>query len=609
MEPIRHKIREHIITNHKKAEELKYDNISKMFFRTSLSMIFTELVGVVAVFIDGIITSHYIGIDAYSGISLLGPFTSILLVIAGFLSTGSMIVCSRFIGEGKREEANEVLNLSILLSIVTSLIFILTCIFAPNILLKLCGVNVNKYPELNPHMYGYLNGYMFGIPALILIQVIGPIIVMDSGKKIFSISSLVLCLVDIGADLLNAFVFHGGAFGMGLATSISYTLQLLLLVIHFARRNSYYRFSFKYMKFKHLGGIFKNGTPALIKKIAGALRDIFLNYINIMFALTAAAIAARGIQSDMFKFLFCIPTGLGRTLITMAGIYYSARDMKGLRKLYIGSFRIGSIMSAVAGVIAFFLAPVISGIYTDDPEVLSLAVFSIRWMSVALVFDTVIVLIQHYLQGTDNLKRANILSFCERFVVPVITAFILGMLYGSKGILASVAVGKMILLLGIFVVICIRSKGFPKKTADLMFLPEGFGGKEEDNMYAAIRTMDDVMVQSGRTKEFCLSHGVSEAIASQMSLFVEEMAKNVIEYAEQNHDEYINVDFRLYVEDGELYISMMDLGDLFDPTAFYELNKDNKEHIGIRMVTNLSDEMRYFSTFNSNNLVICMHTE
>lgn len=85
----------------------------------------------------------------------------------------------------------------------------------------------------------YLHGYMIGIPALMLIQVLGPMIVMDGGKKLFSLSAAALCVVDVIGDLLNAFVFHGGSFGMGLATSVAFMIQLAMLLGRFFRAGSY----------------------------------------------------------------------------------------------------------------------------------------------------------------------------------------------------------------------------------------------------------------------------------------------------------------------------------------------------------------------------------
>lgn len=77
------------------------DNISSIFLTTALAMIFTEATGVVAVLIDGIIASQFLGEELYAGISLLRPFTRIILVLAGFLASGCAAVCSRMITQGK----------------------------------------------------------------------------------------------------------------------------------------------------------------------------------------------------------------------------------------------------------------------------------------------------------------------------------------------------------------------------------------------------------------------------------------------------------------------------------------------------------------------------
>jgi len=581
-----------------------------MFRSTAIIMMLNELTGVIAVLIDGIITSQGLGVDAYSGISLLRPFSSVVLMLAGFLSTGCSIVASRMIGAGKKNEANEAFNMSALFSLVFAAILILLCLAIPNGILNICGVKLSKYPELNPYLFDYMKGYIIGIPALMLIQVFGPVLVMDGGKRIFTISSVLLCAADIIGDLLNVYVFHGGALGMGLATSAAYYVQLVVLVIHFLKRSSYFRLSLKACKLRCLKDLTRNGTPALIKKLAGTLRDILLNYINIMVAVSAVAIAARGIQSDMFQFLFCIPTGIGRTLLTMVGIYYSANDYIGLRRLLSYALRFGVIISGIAAAITFIAAPLLTGMYTSDPEVSSLTVFSIRWMSVALIFDTSIVLVQHYLQGTGNLKHANILSICERFAAPTACALIMGLLFGSEGILASVAVSKIILLILIFISNCIINRGIPKDWIQVMFLPKGFGGTQSENMYAEVRTREDAVMISEQTRLFCLDHGTDDKAALYTSLFVEEMTVNVLEHADKKGIKNICVDFRLFVSDENIYFTLMDLSDQFDPTIFYELHKEDlpSDHIGIRMVTKLAEEVRYYSSFKSNNLtVISLH--
>ena len=89
-------------------------------------------------------------------------------------------------------------------------------------------------------------------------------------------------------------------------------------------------------------------------------------------------------------------------------------------------------------------------------------------------------------------------------------------------------------------------------------------------------------------------------------LFVEEMTVNVLDHADKVKKEGIYIDFRLFANGGDLCFSMMDLGDYFDPTLFYELHADDSptKNLGIRMVMNMAEEVRYYSAFGSNNLVV-----
>ena len=168
-------------------ERVKIDNIASMLLSTSIALIFTELTAVIAIVIDGVIASRFLGVDAYSGISMLGPLSGMVLMLAGFVSTGCTVACSQLVGIGEKEHANEAFNLSALLCLVLSALVMIFCVLSPTTILHICGVPLSKYPELSPYMYDFLKGYMVGFPVLMLIQVIGPILTMDGGKNIFTV--------------------------------------------------------------------------------------------------------------------------------------------------------------------------------------------------------------------------------------------------------------------------------------------------------------------------------------------------------------------------------------------------------------------------------------
>ena len=581
-------------------------NISSIFLSTAIAMVITEISGVLTSLIDGVVSSRFLDIAIYSSISLLKPLSRIISVVSGFLSTGCNIVWSRLVGTGEKEDANATFNLCILIGLLFSGLILLICFFTPNLMFSLCGITLNKYPELIPHLRDYLRGFMIGIPVHMICQVSGPILVMDNGKKSFTISSMVLAIVDICAGLANVFIFHGGAFGMGLAASLAYIAQFIVLLPLLLNRKRYFHLAFVKLKYALLPPVVRNGTPAFTKRLAVTLRDTFINYFNLILAMNAIAIAAKGIQNDLFSFFFCIAVGFGRTLITMVGIYHGSQDREGLIILYSYAMKTGILFTGVVSLFTLIFAPALSGLYTNDPEALSLTIFSIRCMASSMIFDTITCLCQYYFQGIGDMKRANILTMLERFIIPVACAVVMGLLYGSKGILASIAIGKFLLFFLMLIFNIIDLKRFPKSWEDIMYLPVDFGQGKIDNIYARMEDINDVIAISEKTRDFCLEHGSDNKHAQLMSLFVEEIGVNVFEHAQKAHSKRSGIDFRLMINEDYIRFYMSDLGELFDPTSFYELHQSDsaQEHIGIRLVMKAAKEVRYYSTFNANNLIV-----
>ena len=577
-----------------------------MFLSTAVAMIFTQLAGVIAGIIDGIVTSRYLGQAAYSAVSLLGPFTGTLLLLAGFLATGSQVVCSQLVGNGKKDEANRIFSITTAITAALSLLLLLGCAYFPRQLFAICGVSIENNPNIYPEMLRYLHGYMIGIPALMLIQVLGPMVVMDGGKKLFSLSAAALCVTDVIGDLLNAFVFHGGSFGMGLATSVSFVVQLAILLSRFFRAGSYFHFSLRSCRISDMKGVVREGSPTFVRELATVLRDLFINRINLALALSTAAVAARGVQNDLNSLMFCIGVGVGHTLISMTGIYYSVEDKQGLKRLFITAAKTGLMISGGAGIICFAGSGAIARFYMNDPEAVALSAFSIRCMALGLVLDTLLISFQSYLQGIGNRKLVNLMNFGERFFVPVLTAFTLGRLFGSKGIMASIAVSKALLSLMVFALVCIRRRGFPRSWEDFMFLPKGFGGKAADSRQAQLADIGDVMRESAAAERFCLDHGVDEKLAKWTALFVEEMGGNILQHGVSNRAAGVCVDYRIFVNGGRICLCLRDYGEAFDPTRYFEAHRSDGgyDHMGIRMVMSRAKEVHYFNTFGSNNILL-----
>ena len=579
--------------------------IGLMFISSSIVMILSQIIGFATIIIDGIITSRMLGNEAYSAIALIQPFVSIVLMFAGFLSVGNQIVCSKLVGKGKKHDANSVFSLSMGIAFVFSVLILLFCIFTPDVLLNICGVSIEKHPDLYQPMMDYLKGYMLTVPALMLIQVMGHVVIMDNDKSLFTASAVVLCVIDIIGDLLNVFVFKGGTFGMGLASTISYYAQGLVLLTHFFKKNSYFTLRPRRFMFKTVLEIFSTGAPALVTRLATTLRNLYISRLNLAVALTAAGVVAKGIQGDVNNLMFCFSLGLGRAMSSLTSLHFGANDRSGLKRLFRSAMKATLFISIAVGAVVFLAGPLIVRIYTSDPSVKELAVFGISCMAVGLVFDALATVYMDYLQGVGKKKLVNVLVFFERFFVPVGSAFVLGSRFGSKGVLASLALSKFLMILVILIVVCVYRKLDAKKPEGFLLLDKDFGGADEDNLYAHIETIDDVMRECTRVEAFCLQHGTEHRVAKHMALALEELAVNVVTHGKKSRYGDFGIDYRLMMEGETITLTIRDLCQYFNPVAWYEAHGsgDSEEGLGLRIITGLAKDIRYFNAFNSNNIV------
>ena len=587
------------------------DVISKMFFSASIAMMFTVFVGTAAQFLDGVITSRFLGNDAYSAISLFGPLNGIFLMLASFIASGNQIVCAGYIGKGKKEQANSVFTFCVLAGLLIAAILILLCVAVPDPLLAYCGVTKAGKPVLYDNMLSYIRGYLFGLPALIAVQILGPIVVLDNGKKIFSISALVLCVTDVVLDLVNALLLHWGTFGMGLATSVSLTVQLVMLVTFLLRKGGRARFSLKAFRRKEISELAKTGSPTLVQSLAISLRDVAINRLNLLFAVSTAALVARGVQYDFSMVLFCMSDGIAYTMVSMTGIYHGVNDKVGLKRVFQYGMSLSLRFAVVSAALVFLLAPQIAGFYTADPETAAFSTFAIRCMAVSQLADFPVCIYINYLKGLRKNRTVILLNILDRFVFPLVSAAALSFAFGSKGLLASLALGKYLVLSSVILILWVKNKKFPRRVEQFMLLPEDYGGGKSDNLYGSVSTMEDVIRESRRMEGFCIIQGTDDKSATRMSLLMEEMGGNIVQHGSPDARKASGAEYRLFVSGSRICLTLRDYNQAFDPVAWDKANagREVDEGMGIRMVMGLAKDTRYFNAFGSNNLILWLDAE
>ena len=107
------------------------DIIPAMFFATAVTMILTNLTEYISVLVDGIITSRFLGHEAYSAVALFNPLIGLLLLVSNAITTGSQVEISRSLGAGNRDKANSAFSITLLIMAVAAFILIMAWLIIP----------------------------------------------------------------------------------------------------------------------------------------------------------------------------------------------------------------------------------------------------------------------------------------------------------------------------------------------------------------------------------------------------------------------------------------------------------------------------------------------
>ena len=100
------------------SDNFTYKKLLKFTLPSIIMMIFTSIYGVV----DGIFVSNFAGKTPFAAVNLIIPVFFIIGAFGFMIGTGGSALVARFLGEGKKEKANETFSMLIYVSLIFALI-------------------------------------------------------------------------------------------------------------------------------------------------------------------------------------------------------------------------------------------------------------------------------------------------------------------------------------------------------------------------------------------------------------------------------------------------------------------------------------------------------
>ena len=580
--------------------------ISRLFKKSVISIIAAAIATMVGIVIDGIVIGRFLGPDSMAAYGLVTPVINLATAFSGILATGAQIICAQHLGAGNAQKARRAFSMCMIITVAVSVIMVSVMLIFRNDIAVLLGAHGNS-SHLLSQTSDYLLGIVFSFPCVLFLFEFNSLMRLDGDANRVIVAVIVMTVLDIAGDLVNALVIHGGMLGMGITTSISYFAALVIMLLHFTKKDIIFKFSFKGLHIKDLGEIFATGSSSAIGSASSMLRNTVLNQIMVATLLSSTSVAALGIVNTVFNFTSSTMLGVAMTTAMIAGMILGEQDRTAAEALIKITVKTSLVVGGVLTLLLLIFADSIAGAFgsSDGAGMVALASRGLRIYALSILLYGINVSFINYTQGMRRMFMSGAICFLDNFPLIVLPALALFKVLDADAVWWAFLIGESLCLLIICVMAAVRKRGMPYRAKDFLFLKEPFGIAEENTLDFSVTNAEDVVPASSAVEKFCEEKGAKPKESMMLALFVEELGNNIINYGFADGKKH-SIDILVMKLDNGWRLRIRDDCYRFDPTEWIKLHNtdDPTKNIGIRMVCGMAKDINYLSTLELNNICI-----
>ena len=402
---------------------------------TTISMLVTNIYNMADTFFVG-----SLGNSASGAVGIVFGLMAIIQAIGFMFGHGGGSIIARRLGEKDVKSAEKYASLSFFSALFVGTIFGILglCLIEP--LMRLLG----STDTILPYAKTYGSFILIVTPVTMTSFVLNNILRYEGKAYLAMIGLTIGGVINIALDPIFIFALDMGIAGAGLATALSQCVSFSILLSMFLRGKTQSHLSLA-VALANLPDIFlimKTGFPSLVRQglssvATTTLNDLAGNYGD-------AAVAAMSIVNRICFFIFAVGLGIGQGFQPVAAFNYGARKYTRVRKAFFFTFFVGEALLSIFAVGGIVASGNLIGIFRNDPEVIQIGTFALRFQLLALFFQPLTICATMLFQSIGENKTATILSMLRSglFFIPLI--YVLSSVWGLPGIQTSQAIADVL---------------------------------------------------------------------------------------------------------------------------------------------------------------------
>lgn len=407
--------------------------VPKLVINMSLPIMISMLVQSMYNIVDSVFVAK-ISEDALTATSIAYSAQILQIAVAVGTGVGVNALVSRKLGAKRFEEANEAATTGLILSVLSSLIFVLWGIFGTEAFIRRFSDNelIVSYGTVYLQICQvFATGIFLGTITQRLLQA--------TGKTFLSmLAQMAGAIVNLILDPIMIFGLLGcpemGIAGAAIATVIGQWVSALLGLILNYVQNKEIRFSFRGFRFRadNLKAIYKVGAPTILTQAFGSIMVASMNMILIMFSSTAVAFF--GVYFKLQNFLFMPMNGLGQGTLPIISFNYGAGNKTRIRNTYKTTISLGIGIGLIGAAVFAAVPELLLDCFSASDTMKAIGIPALRIIAPSFIPAAVTMIIGYTVSGLGNGFVNMAATALRQFVILLPAVLLLGNLGGISAV-------------------------------------------------------------------------------------------------------------------------------------------------------------------------------
>lgn len=422
------------------SDHFSYQKLLRFVAPSILMMIVTSIYSIV----DGFFVSNFVGKNPFAALNLIFPVIMALAAFGFMIGTGGSALIAKTLGEGKKDEANGIFSMLVVVLAVGGAILSGTCI----LLLRPISYAVGATELTIDDCMLYGRVLLISLPFFML-QNSFQSFLATAEKPHFGLRVTVFAgLTNMVLDFLLVYVFPFGLLGAALATAFSQIVGALIPLVYFLRPNdSPLRLTRPRFDFRALGKACYNGSSEMVSNLSTSLVGVLYN-IQLMAIAQENGVSAYGVIMYVSFIFMAFFFGYSIAVTPVVGYHYGAENHFELKSLLKKSLTITLISSLVMTVSSIALASPIARIFVGyDAELCEMTVNALSLYALSFLVCGFNIFGSAFFTGLNNGTASALISFLRTLVLQVAAVLLLPRVLGIDGIWLAITAAEALTLL------------------------------------------------------------------------------------------------------------------------------------------------------------------